>query len=236
MGLRFRRRGPRRWPGYYRRIPGDTTAFHVPSNEGGRVLPFVYWDRAEGRGRCWMVESEAAYALADAVNAAKRELGGSGGGSFLINEHGQVLVPAPGGGGDVLLAGEIAGDLEFENPFLSGATFSLADDARLCVGDSWDRPYVGMWYNLAKYGQVYRMRMAASAQMKELPARQDSSLVRNLRSIRPYGAVRFIVNPHGIVLTKAPPDGDAETLCEEESWTTAYAGRIDPTRWFAKEG
>jgi len=181
-----------------------------------------------------LIESEAAYALGGAVNATKRELVGIGGGSFLINEHGQVLVPASDGGGDVMLAGEIEGELEFENPFEHGTTFNLADDKELSVGDAWDRPYLGMWYNLSKYSRIYRMQSDRSGQTKEEPVRQDKRLITRLRSVRHFGAVRFIVNQDGIVLTKVPP-GNVSTVVCEEMWQAVYVGRIDPNYWFVKE-
>lgn len=233
MRLSFRPCNPRPWRGYYRRIGGDTTAFHVASNAYSRVLPYVYLVRDGNRASCSMIDSDGAYALADAVNAAKRKLGGQGGGSFLINEYGQVLVPAPDGRGNVILAGEIKGALEFEDPFRPGTTFSLADDEGLSVGDLWDRPYVGMWYNLSRYGRIYRMRSLDAGQMCEYPVQQDATLIRRLRSIRRERAVRFIVNPHGIVLTKVPPDNDAKS--DEETWDAVYIGRIDARCWFQKE-
>ena len=232
MNLVFRRCRIRPWRGYYRRIPGDRTAFHVGA---GGALPFAYLDRPEGRGTCHLVESDAAYELAQAVRTAKVQLGGWGGGSFLINEHGQVLVPASDGCGNVMLAGEIEGSLEFEDPFRPRETLNLADDGGLKPGDPWDRPYVGMWYNLSKHGRIYRMRSGPSGQDMEAPPAQDSRLVRALRSLRSSGPVRFVVNPHGIVLTKRPPHSTWGTHCEDESWLAVYVGRISRESWFAKE-
>jgi len=192
----------------------------------------VYWTQGRDRARCHLVDGEGARRLAAAVNRAKGFLGGTGGGSFLINEHGQVLVPASEDSRIVALAGTISGPLIFENPFEPDEPFDLSDDRGLEPGDAWDRPYVGMWYNLSKRGQLYRVEYSACGE-KPVSMTDPGGLVRSLRRIRPYASVRFIVNPHGIVLTKVPRGRWRSGM--EESWTSVYVCRIDPDRWLAKE-
>ncbi|MCL6650014.1 MAG: hypothetical protein K6U89_16985 [Chloroflexi bacterium] len=101
LAPRFRAIGPREWSGFYKRIPGKDTAFHVK----GRKVQCL-WERGRyERAWCDIVESTAADELARAVSEGKRFFGYSGGGSFLINEHGQVLVPSPAGDGRQALVG-----------------------------------------------------------------------------------------------------------------------------------
>ena len=64
-------------------------------------------------------------------------------------------------------------------------------------------------------------------------AAQRSDLIEALRSIRRYGAVRFIVNPYGLVLTKRPPAG---RWSAEELWEPVFVGKINLDLWFEKEG
>jgi hypothetical protein len=72
-----------------------------------------------------MVASGPAADLAKAVNRGERLLGAPAGGSFVINEFGQELVPSSAGDGRVALAGEWQGALEFTDA-LRGGTFELA--------------------------------------------------------------------------------------------------------------
>jgi hypothetical protein len=50
----------------------------------------------------------------------------------------------------------------------------------------------------------------------------EPELVRRLRRIRRRGAVRFIINPHGIVLTKVPSTSEEREI---EEWIPVYVGR-----------
>src|SRR5436305_1549553 len=99
---------PRLWAGRYARIPGDRSVFHVQAN-GGRWCSVIFWQREDGLGTCVAVDSPTVRQLTAAVTAAKRQLGGTGGGSFQINEFGQVLVPASDNSGRRLIIGELSG-------------------------------------------------------------------------------------------------------------------------------
>ena len=57
--------------------------------------------------------------------------------------------------------------------------------------------------------------------------------MKALRSVRPFGAVRFIVNPERVVLTKRPPRG--EWQASDESWEPVYVGRLNLQEWFERE-
>jgi hypothetical protein len=171
-----------------------------------------------------MTGSDDVLALAEAVNEAKSAQGGSTGGAFLIDEYGRVLVP--GGNGtndDVFVAGECSGPLRFHNAF-DGNDFDLYADMDLQIGDAWNRPYIGVRYQLSKADELYFWDVGPAGSQKLTPPQQDASLVRALRLIRPYGPVRFLLGPGGVAITKAPP-----------LWEPHYAGRLDLTTWFPKE-
>src|SRR6266536_2257709 len=106
---------PTVWSGRYARIPGDCTVFHLHRIRG-RLWPVILLE-ADGRAMCKAVQCDAAAELAESVGRAKRFAGGNGTGSFVINEFGQVLVPASDGSGRRYLAGRLTGRLLFENPF-----------------------------------------------------------------------------------------------------------------------
>lgn len=219
------------WRGRYARIPGDNTVFHLISING-RMWPTILWDTDDGIGTCAACECSAAAELAQAVEAAKRKLGGTGGGSFVINEFGQVLVPASDGSYRILLAGELKGRLLFENPFDEDAPIDLGDSSYLQPGDPWKLPYVGFPFNLNRSSKIYFYHMDDEGGQSVYPRQQDRSLVQSFRALRRTGAVRFIVNPFGMVLTKCPVQNERSP---EEEWQPFYVGRINVNMWFEKE-
>lgn len=221
---KFRATDPKEWSGFYKRIPGTDTAYHV---RAGRVQ--CLWERTwYERGWCDIVESPAAQELARAVCEGKRFFGYSGGGSFLINEHGQVLVPSPDDDGRQALVGEWTGPLEFVDPW-SGKVFDLADDEGLELGHPWPWPYIGVPHRLSKRDELYFWY--EPRELKVTPPRQDPRLIEWLRTLRPYGPVRFITLPRGFALTKVPQRAGGRTL-----WKAVYVGRLDFHCWFPKEG
>ena len=220
---------PRHWSGRYARIPGDTTAFHARLI-GGRWWPIVEWTVGDETAQCPMAVADCAGDLAEAVNAGKRFLNGAAGGSFLIDEYGQVLVPDPSGDGDVAIIGECAGRMVFDDSLRGHGQFDLTDDLRLKTGDRWERPYVGVPYNLSQGNEIYFWHKGRSGSWKTTPPVQDDSLIDALRSIRPYGPVRFIATVGGLILTKVPI-GDWKSL----QWEPRFVGRIDYKKWFQKE-
>jgi hypothetical protein len=175
-----------------------------------------------------MVAGGPAADLAMAVNRGKRLLGGPDGGSFAINEFGQVLVPSSVGGGRAALVGEWDGALEFADP-LRGGTFDLAPGKPLVNGDLWELPYLGIPYHLSSRGEIYFWDEDACGGAKRLPPMQDCELIEALRALRPYGPVRFVVGSGGLVLTKVP------AVPRWSEWEARYVGRINYARWFAKE-
>ncbi len=220
---------PRRWTGRYARIPGDTTVFHVRLLGKG-WSPCVEWVIGDETAVCPMASVDSARALAGAVNAAKQILGGSAGGAFLVNEHRQVLVPSPFGDGDVAWVGECAGRIAFHNSFAGGGLFDLAEDQGLTLGDAWNLPYLGIPHHLSGRSELYFWNQRQYGGWKVTPPVQDNSLVDALRTLRPQGPVRFVVNPAGLVLTRVQVGN-----WENPRWEPRFVGRIDYRRWYAKE-
>ena len=229
--LQFKPIQNRTWTGRYARIPGDISVFRVASISS-RYQTAVYLVQDDAKATCVAVDTPAIRKLTEAVSRAKQQLGGGSGGSFQINEFGQVLVPASRGG-QRMIAGEVSGPLCFHNPFEDGETFCLGDAEGLSTGDDWSLPYVGMPYNLSKRHQIYYWDESNEKGRAISPPVEDKDLIEALRSIRSYGAMRFIVNPSGVILTKRPPAGKWQG--GQENWEPVYVGRINYSKWFDKE-
>jgi len=219
------------WTGRYGQLLGDGGVFHLRYTDG-RLWPIILWQTEMGLATCPAINCAAAVGLANAVSRAKQYMGGEGGGSFLINEYGQVLVPASDGGGLRLLVGRVIGRLLFENPFAHDEPIDLGEDARLESGDAWTLPYVGIPYNLHRAGRIYFYQEDAQGGRTIYPPQQDFELIHAIRKLRPYGPVRIIVNPGGLVLTKVPLDG--QTL-PEDRWQPVFVHAINPNLWFKEE-
>jgi hypothetical protein len=220
---------PMPWNGRYARVMGDASVFHL-RHTGGRLWPVLDWTTDAGIGTCRAMECTAARELVTAVAQAKRQLGGNGAGSFLINEFGKVLVPASDGAGKRLMAGRLDGTLLFENPFLPEEPIDLSDDELLKNGNPWKRPYVGIPYHLHRDGSIYFYQQNDSGGRSIFPPQQDPELIDAIRRVRPYGPVRILVNPAGLVLTKVPNGNQSE-----ESWQPTFVGSINPSLWFEEE-
>lgn len=220
-----------KWTGRYARVPGGESVFHIKYIDGQRTLALML-NTGEYEATCCARECDGIKALTQSVVSAKQKMGGSGGGSFQINEHGQVVVPSSDGDGDRLYIGEINGTILFRNPLNDDRLFDLSAVDGLNPGDEWNLPYVGIPYNLSKRGRIYFYHNHDEGGKSEYPSKQDQQLISSLRSIRPNGAIRFIVNPFGIVLTKTPPKG---RCVEDEKWKPVYVGRINYDLWFQKE-
>lgn len=231
VGFTFNACSIKDWKGRYARIPGDGSVFHVRMVEG-RPQVVIEWCRDDCTGTCLAVDGAAVRKLIQAVQAAKRKLGGGGGGSFQINEFGQVLVPASSGRGRIALAGEAEGLLLFHDPFEDGTHVDLSSHSGLKPGEPWLLPYIGIPYHLSARSRIYFYRQTEDGGNSEYPAYQDRELIGSLRAIRRSGAAKFIVNPYGLVLTKVPPEG---AWVPEEKWVPVFVGRINHRHWFKKE-
>ena len=197
---------------------------------GGHWWPSVEWAVGNETALCPMVDVDSAKDLAEAVNAGKRLLGGSSGGAFLVNEYGQVLVPSPSGEGNVALVGECAGRMVFHDSLTGRGVFDLTEHQDLTLGNPWERPYLGVPYNLSKTSQVYFWQERRAGGWKVTPPVQDDSLIEALRTLRPQGAVRFVVTFGGLVLTKVPVGN-----WRNPRWEPQFVRRIDYKRWYLRE-
>jgi len=212
-------------------VMGDAAVFHL-RYVGGRLWPVLIWETESGTATCRALDSGATRELAAAVERAKRHAGGEGGGSFLINEFGKVLVPASDGDGRRFLAGRLNGRLHFENPFSPQKPIDLGDPKGLKHGDVWNLPYVGIPYHLHRNGRLYFFQYDAQGGRSAYPSQQDFELITAIRNLRPYGAVRILVTSGGLVLTKVP---DARNAIPEARWRTVFVGRVNFNRWFEEE-
>jgi hypothetical protein len=178
----------RPWLGRYSRIMGKTTVFKIRNTAEYGLWPVIEWEHTEGRILCHAVNSGDVRKLADAVIQAKKTMYGNSTGSFVINEFGQVIVPSSAGDGTRLLVGEINGVMLFDNPLTNGV-LDMSDDAGLNCGDPWDKPYIGMHYNISNSSKIYFWRGIES----EYLSTDNQDLVIKIRSLRRTGAVRFVV-------------------------------------------
>ena len=216
-----------KWSGRYRRIAGNASVFKIIHLSEYGFWPVIQWENNEGRITCPAQDCGEIDELVKAVNKAKNRMSDSIGGSFCVNEFGQVIVPSAYGDGNRLLVGEVEGVLLFEDD--CGNRIDLSDDSSLETGDYWNKPYVGMQYNLSKASKIYYFD---NYRRSDYLSVQDEDLIRKLRKVRRYGAARFIVNPYGLVLTKVP---EGEFSRDEDNWVSVFVGKINKKLWFRKE-
>lgn len=221
----FNRIRPERWQGRYRRPKGDESAYHVDANG---VITLRWRDIEQGyKFDCRVPGTPASQELAMAVNNLKRQKASWPGGTFTINEFGQVICPVQNSR-ERFIVGRAKGPLYFEDPWEDGKLISLFECDCLDCGDEWKRPYLGIQYQLHAGDHFYFWNEAAEGSQKTYPKRQDKELIEKIRELRPNGAVRIIVNQHGIVLTKKPV---ARNL-----WKPVFVGKINYGLWFEMEG
>jgi len=217
-GTTFKKKSrPTIWNGFYARIPGKSPVFHARADGSGDI-EWSPWGSDE-RLRSSIIADDGINEMIEAINQAKSEKTGSRGGSFHINEYGQVLVPIAHSQ-DKYLVGELNGYPDFVDP-RSGRHFNLAAPRGARTGEAWDLPYVGMPFKFNTEGQLSRERTGDDIREQESPLRHDSSLAAKLMQLRATGG-RMVVNLHGVVLTKM--DGGRPV----------FVGEIDPNKWFTK--
>jgi len=185
------------------------------------------WKINRETATCIAKSSPGVNKLTRAIVDAKYHLGGNGGGAFIINEFGHILVPSTIYSQKRIHIGRIEGRILFINP-LNDSIIDLSDDKDLEIGSEWDKPYVGCQFRLSRYDEIYLIHEYKGGRKKICPEIQDDDLIADLRSVRSYGAMTFIVNPYGIVITKSYNKFNRE-------WKPAYAGRINKKKWFKEE-
>lgn len=213
------------WRGRYSRPWGKTSTYKIINTMEHGFWLIVEWHRFDENLFCLACETSGGIKdLVGAVNKAKEIPGGI----FVINEFGQVIVPSPWGNGERFLVGEVEGVLLFKDPY--GGDIDLSDDVGLQTNDLWEKPYIGVKYNLRGDSNIcyYDNNLGST----EYPPEQDKELIRKLRKVRRSGPAVFIVNQYGLVLTKIP---EGEYREDEDKWVPVYVGRINHNLWFKKE-
>jgi hypothetical protein len=209
------------WTGRYNRIPGKEPTFKAKAD--GTLL--AYWRPWPGDE--WLtspfMDCPAVQRLAAAVNRAKAANAGVPGGAFQINEFGQVICPT-NNDREKVWVGTVGGVPRFRDPRDSSKPFELQEPVTSAAGEPWDRPYLGMKFNLDGNDSIYFQQDDGDTRTKLRLGGVDSNLVRRLRSVRGSASnIRFIVNLHGVALTKVEPD-----------WRPVFVGHIDLAQWFPK--
>lgn len=213
---------PVRWTGRYTRIPGKEPAFKATVNGTANVY-WSPWNSGEWLTSAF-VHGPGVRQMVIAVNRAKQGHGRQAGGSFQVNEFGQVICPV-GAGPERYWVGEVTGVPSFADPRQVGTTFELWLPVSTRAGTPWERPYVGMKFNLDANDSIYFREEDGDTTRKIRLDKVDPDLVHRFHQVRRSGqAVRFIVNLHGVVLTKTEPD-----------WQPVFIGHIDLNRWFPKQ-
>lgn len=222
MPFKFVRCEPLQWTGRYRRIPGRSSTLHVRWDDKVDLI----WQDGVDTITCPAKMTRDLERLAEEINAVKRRSTGQAGGAFAINEYGQVITPVADGSWERYYVGDCVGEMVFIGP--DDEEFTLLGDGALKCGDDWDLPYVGIPYNLSWDDKIHFKMTEGTDTEWQYPARQDGNLIRAIRSVRGSGrGVRFVVNPHGLVLTKRE-SGSFD-------WQAKYVGRINFECWFPKQ-
>ena len=210
------------WTGRYNRIPGKESVLNA--TVAGSV--HAYW-KPWNTGEVLIskiVDQSAAKKMAEAINHAKALYAGSPGGSFQINEYGQVICPISRSSSRYWV-GNISGVPSFADPRTPGSAFKLVLPADTEPGTPWERPYIGMKFNFESGGSIYFQEDDGDIRRRIRLAETTPDLARRLRQVRGGGStIRFVVNFHGAVLTKQEPD-----------WQPVFVGFIDPASWFPRE-
>ena len=216
---------PKVWNGRYKITKSNENVFHLKHNQNlGQWWPTINLVDGFDTGYCPAVDAGNLRELANSVNSVKNTYHFNDGGSFLINEFGQVIVPTIGDGR--VLVGEIDGKILFEN-VLNGGLIDLSDTSNISFGDPWTLPYIGIPYNYDPSGGVLFQERKGT--FREFATNQDSDLNSKLHRIRNGEYCRFIVNPWGVVLTKKPP------YLYGGQWESVYVGKINYDMWFEKK-
>lgn len=219
--FQFHTRGIQEWPGRYNRIPGELSVFRVVRS-GGRHVVQAFIQTSEGKMICEALQSQAVEKLIATINIVKRRYNRQPGGSFLLNEYGQVLVPTQTG--QRFFVGQTAGIMLLRNIDNQGIV-DLSDDAGLKTGDPWEMPYVGTIYHLSQRSYLYYWDR--TTQRSIWPRLQDEDLIHKIRSVRRSGSVRLVVNPYEFANAFAPIEG-------HYGLEYVFLKRIDLASWFPK--
>lgn len=172
----------------------------------------------------WLLATGDHPALVAMVNSVKRELTGSEGGAFYINEFSAVLVP-DGSGGCCYWAGDYRETLEFCDGDLR---VSPVAPGGLAPGDPWPGPRVGIKYTLTAGARDVRYELV-DGRRREMVLLSDKSPSGAARTAKHVGAVKgtaggaFFVNECREVFAPVGSEGVNRSL---------YVGNLDDLVWF----
>lgn len=214
------------WKWHYDKPVGKEPVFHVNVHNEIHIVQRDDYDTF-----LYTTEQTAEIRqLAKIINKCKEECGGCRGGSFCINEYGQVIVPlmprkdqygritqwrAP------RYVGEISGDIDFYDGRIKVSLNSI-----LKRGAPWPFPYLGMKYRLSNRNIIY-MEIQEGDDFKRISLKKKyQHLIDSIRAIRGSGPCTFIVNPWGCVLMKV--------LIGSTDWVPVFVEKLDYNKWFDK--
>ncbi len=177
--------------------------------------------------------------LVAVVNDLKRQEGQLEGGSFSINEHGQIIARTnapigPGQGNSVHLVGVVGGSVYSYNTPITFRHGALDPTAEPEEGDPWPGPLCGMSYTLAApgYGKL-PSRMHDEVTVKV----EGQTLALSMdASISPYPPTSGPLALFLQALRRCLPDGGRFRVNEHARAFTSddevYVGRVPLKHWF----
>jgi hypothetical protein len=165
-------------------------------------------------------------ALADMVNAVKTDISGVPGGSFYINEYGDVLVPSQDG--NCYWAGNFDSRLEFRTE--DGVVVTPSAPHDLEPGDAWPGPHVGIRYVLMAGGQDVRYERKVSERRVEIVQLSDEvetaaarQTAARIAAVKGASGGRFYINEAGEMFGPVSSNDFADFV---------YIGHIEDSSWF----
>jgi hypothetical protein len=216
---------PVTWAGRYSHPVGKESVFRARSN-GSAYVTWTPWNSGLAL-TSYFVDGAAVRQMVKTINGAKQLYGAPAGGSFQINEYGQVICPVSSNNNllERYKVGDVTGVPTFLDPRKPGSSFELQLPPATLAGAAWDRPYVGMKFNLDVNDSIYFQEDDGDGKRKIRLDKPDPNLVQRLWQVRGRGqAIRFIVNLHGMVLTKTEPN-----------WQPVFVGTLNLAQWFTKQ-
>jgi hypothetical protein len=182
----------------------------------------------ESRRVRWLLTTEDHEALADMVNAVKRELpgrDGRDGGAFYINEFKAVLVP-DGQGGSCFWAGDYERELIFREGELE---VTPRAPEGLDPGEVWSGPHVGIPYVLnagatdLRYETVDGRRRESVFLSDHVGASAARATAAFIAEVKGQSGGRVFVNEMCELFAPVGIAGD---------WEYQYIGPLDENAWF----
>lgn len=199
--------------------------YTVRSSDGGYAICLLY---RETSGDEYLLASDAHEDLVSMVNQVKKEVNGTEGGPFYINEYHHVLVPCQDS--ETYLAGSYSTYLTF--PFKGGRIGPVAPSG-VKPGDPWNGPHAGVPHQLAAGGNdIYRWMSGTNEFGEEWRRKDKLSVAVGASSARKLAnRIAAIKGPEGgrVYVNEAcelfsPPDEQGDAFI--------YLGHLDPDDWF----